>query len=71
MQDLVYETGRGGVDSVTFMADNLGSVDEIILFGGTVGRTEFGLLLLFAIRDGTLRSLRGGCYPAEGVFRRL
>lgn len=57
MQDLVYKTSCRGVDSVTFMADYLGSVDEIILFGGAVGCAEFGLLLLLAIRDGTLRSL--------------
>lgn len=57
MQDLVYKTGCGGVDSITFMADDLGSVDEIVFFGGAVGCAEFGFLLLLTVRDGTLRSL--------------
>lgn len=57
MQDLVYEASCRGVDSVTFVTDDPGSMGEVVLFSSAVGRAELGLLLLFAVRGGALRSL--------------
>lgn len=57
MQDLVYEASCRGIDSVAFVADDSGSVGEVILFSSAVGRAEFGLVLLLTVGGGTLRSL--------------
>lgn len=65
MQYLVYEASCGGVDSVAFVTDDSGGVGEVVLFGGAVGRAELGLVLLFTVGGGALRSLRGGSYPTK------